>query len=98
MEDHQAPGEAVRLPIGDVLDLHSFPPADIEDLVAHYLDEAAARGLRYVRIVHGKGKGVQQRVVHAVCAAHPCVVGHRLAGEDAGGWGATLVELRVEAR
>ncbi len=97
MDDEGDPDEPVEVPIGDVLDLHSFPPAEVKDLVTHYLEEAAARGFRHVRIVHGKGKGVQQRMVHAVCAAHPRVVSHRLAGEGAGGWGATLVELRVEA-
>lgn len=82
--------------IGDVLDLHTFAPRDVPELVPDYLDECVRLGLRHVRIVHGKGKGVLQRIVHAALDRHPAVVSYRLGGDGAGGWGATLVELDPE--
>ena len=81
--------------IGDELDLHTFRPEDVKELVADYLDEAVAHGFRHVRIVHGKGVGALRRIVHAVLERHPAVVSFRLGDERGGGWGATLVELSV---
>ena len=75
------------------LDLHTFAPRECADLVGEYVTAAAAAGLRHVRVVHGKGTGALRRLVHAVLARHPAVVGYRLADERAGGWGATVVEL-----
>lgn len=80
--------------IGDVLDLHTFAPSDVQSLVADYLDEALERGYDQVRIVHGKGKGVLRRIVHSVLEKHEGVAEYHLAGEGAGQWGATLVRLR----
>jgi DNA-nicking Smr family endonuclease len=79
--------------ITDELDLHTFAPSDVADLVDEYLHEAARRGFARVRIVHGKGKGVLRRTVHAVLDRHPLVASYRLADEHAGAWGATWVEL-----
>ena len=84
-----------RLPIDGTLDLHTFRPADAADVVAEWLDACAAAGLRDVRVVHGKGIGALRRTVHAVLERHPLVLSFRTAGEDGGGWGATLVTLRV---
>lgn len=75
---------------GNELDLHHFRPDEIADLVAEFLEAARAAGHTAVRIVHGKGVGVQRRTVHAVLANHPAVASYRLAD---GNWGATLVEL-----
>jgi DNA-nicking Smr family endonuclease len=86
--------EAVVVEITDELDLHTFAPADVADLVEEYVTEAQRRGFAAVRIVHGKGRGVLRRTVHAVLARHPAVAAFRLADERAGSWGATLVELR----
>jgi len=86
--------EMIELPIDGVLDLHAFRPADVKYLVPDYLDECRKRGILDVRIIHGKGTGVLQRSVHAILARLPEVAAFRLAGEDAGGWGATLVRLR----
>lgn len=86
--------EVIRHPITDVLDLHTFAPRDVKALVADYLDECVGRGFPSVRIIHGKGTGVLSGIVHAVLERHPAVASFQLAAGDAGGWGATLVELR----
>jgi dsDNA-specific endonuclease/ATPase MutS2 len=90
MEDEFGP---VELPIDGILDLHAFDPSDAKDLVAHYLEECRARGIYEVRIIHGKGTGAMRETVHALLGALPFVRSYRLAGEDAGGWGATLASL-----
>ncbi len=86
--------EPIILPIEDVLDLHHFRPKDIPDLLEDYLDACRAKGLYNVRIIHGKGKGVQKSRVHAFLKAHPHVVGFCDAPPESGGWGATLVQIR----
>lgn len=86
--------EVVELPIDGVLDLHAFRPAEVKDLVPDYLAECRKRGILEVRIIHGKGTGRLQRGVHAILGRLPEVVAFRLAGAEAGGWGATLVRLR----
>ena len=86
--------EPVRPPITDELDLHTFRPNEVKDLVLEYLTECQARGLVQVRIVHGKGIGNLRRTVHAVLEKHPDVVSFALANELLGGWGATMVNLR----
>ncbi|MBD3236446.1 MAG: DNA mismatch repair protein MutS [Candidatus Eisenbacteria bacterium] len=82
------------IPIEDALDLHAFHPRDIPVVVEEYLWEAAERGLREVRIIHGKGIGVQRRVVAGILDRHPAVRSHRVASGDRGHWGATIVNLR----
>jgi DNA-nicking Smr family endonuclease len=86
--------EVVELPIDGTLDLHTFRPAEIKDLIPDYLAECRKRGILEVRIVHGKGTGVLQRSVHAILARQPEVIAFCLASGEAGGWGATLVRLR----
>jgi len=86
--------EPVRIPITDVLDLHTVPPRDVEGVVEAYLEEARARGFRALRIVHGKGAGVQRAIVRSVLARTPFVAGFGDAPPEAGGWGATIVNLR----
>ena len=86
--------EAVVLPIDGVLDLHAFRPGEVKSLVAEYIEECCRNGIRDVRIIHGKGTGTLRRTVHAVLERLPAVAGFRLAGEDGGGWGATVVALR----
>ncbi len=92
------PGEPVPLPLDGVLDLHTFLPAEVGELVPEWLAACAAAGLTELRIVHGKGTGALRRSVHALLSRDPRVLSYRLAGEDGGGWGATLVTLAPGAR
>ncbi len=93
-EDGAELPEAVEVPLDGVLDLHLFAPRDIPDVVATYLEECQRAGVLSVRVIHGKGTGFQRGVVAKVLEAHPAVARFRTADERAGGWGATLVELR----
>lgn len=89
-----ADDEPVAVPIEDALDLHAFAPRDVPSVVDEYLRAARDRGFVEVRLVHGRGIGVQRRIVHGVLARHPLVAGFADAPEDRGGRGATLVRLR----
>jgi DNA-nicking Smr family endonuclease len=82
------------LPIDGALDLHTFRPQDIGDLVPAYLAECRARGILQVRVIHGKGVGNLKRCVHALLARLPEVVSFDEAGAHYGGSGATIVNLR----
>lgn len=85
--------DPVELPIDGVLDLHTFHPADVKELLPEYLDECRRRGILTVRVIHGKGTGMLRETVHSLLKQSPQVASFRLAGEDAGGWGATIVVL-----
>jgi DNA-nicking Smr family endonuclease len=92
--DDPLPGDdPVAFPIDGTLDLHAFRPSEVGDLVPEWILACRAAGLREVRIVPGKGTGALRRSVEAILARHPAVISFRTAGEDAGGWGAILVEL-----
>ncbi|MBI4876917.1 MAG: Smr/MutS family protein [Acidobacteria bacterium] len=86
--------EPVRIPVTDVFDLHSVPPRDVKAVVEAYLEEAQRLGLRAVRLVHGRGIGVQRETVRSVLARTPFVVYYGDAPPEAGGWGATVATLR----
>jgi DNA-nicking Smr family endonuclease len=83
-----------ELPIDGILDLHTFSPREVKDLIPEYLAECRQRGILEVRIIHGKGVGALRRQVHAIVGRLPEVDSFRLADASAGGWGATLVTLR----
>jgi dsDNA-specific endonuclease/ATPase MutS2 len=85
--------EPVHIPITDVFDLHSIAPRDVKDAVEAYLEEAHARGFRYVRIIHGRGIGVQRETVRRVLERTEFVQEYADAPLEAGGWGATVVTL-----
>ena len=87
--------EPVKIPIEDALDLHAFAPRDIPSVVAEYLDAAHERGYREVRLIHGRGIGVQRRIVRSVLAKHPRVASFGDAPPERGGPGATIVTLRA---
>jgi len=90
MDEGDAP---VELPIEDSLDLHSFAPRDIAEVVEEYLRAARAAGLVEVRLIHGRGQGVQRARIHALLARFPWVAGAYEAPPERGGWGATVVLL-----
>jgi hypothetical protein len=85
--------EPVRLEIGDVFDLHTVAPREVKAVVAAYLAEARAAGYLSVRIIHGKGKGVQREMVRSILARTPFVLDYTDAPPDGGGWGATVAQL-----
>ena len=87
--------EPVRLEIRDVFDLHSVPPREVRAVVEEYLLEARRRGFRRVRIIHGKGVGVQREAVRKVLARTPFVEHFSDAPPEAGGWGATVAVLKA---
>jgi len=87
-------GEPVPLPIEDAIDLHAFAPRDVASVVDEYLHEAAARGFAEVRIIHGRGRGVQRAAVQELLAGHPRVARFFDAPPERGGWGATVAVLR----
>jgi DNA-nicking Smr family endonuclease len=92
-EDDCENAEPVELPIDGVLDLHTFHPREVRDLLPEYLMVCREKGILDVRIIHGKGTGMLRETVHALLKRLPEVVSFRLAGEDAGSWGATVVRL-----
>ena len=89
-----SPDDPVELPIEDSLDLHSFLPRDVPSVVDEYLRAAHARGFREVRLIHGRGIGVQRGVVQTLLRHHPLVADFGDAPEERGGRGATIVRMR----
>lgn len=94
-EDSPFP-DPVVLPLEDVLDLHPFQPKEIRSVVEEYLTECCTAGFTSVRLIHGKGKGVQRESIRALLARLPFVASFQDAPPDAGGWGATLVFLNLQ--
>ena len=86
--------DPVRIPITDVFDLHTVPPRDVKPVVEEYLIEARRMGFKALRIIHGRGIGVQREMVRAVLARTGFVADFQDAPAEAGGWGATVVTLR----
>jgi len=86
--------EPVRIPITSVFDLHSVPPRDLKPVLEAYLEEAHKLGFRALRIIHGRGIGVQREIVRGVLEKTEFVVSFQDAPAEAGGWGATIVTLR----
>jgi len=80
-------------PIDGVLDLHTFSPREVKDLVPEYIGECLRRGIPEIRIIHGKGTGTLKAIVHSLLKKDPRVAGFRDADPAAGGWGATIVRL-----
>jgi DNA-nicking Smr family endonuclease len=83
-----------RIPITDVLDLHTVSPREVKDVVIEYLTEANRLGFKALRIIHGRGIGVQRQMVRDILSQTEFVLSFCDAPAEAGGWGATLVNLR----
>ena len=88
--------ELVAVPVTDELDLHTFHPGEVAELLDDYFRECVAAGIREVRVIHGKGKGILKKRVRTALRRHPLVADFSDAGFGAGGWGATRVRLRDE--
>lgn len=88
--------EPVIVPITDVFDLHTIQPRDVNVVVKEYLNEARRLGFHSVRIIHGKGIGVQREMVRSILGRTPFVIDWTDAPPEAGGLGATVVRLQVE--
>ncbi len=89
MNDDDLEYETVELPIDGVLDLHTFSPKDVKDLVIVYIDECLKKGITEIEIIHGKGKGVLREIVHSIIDRHPNVISYTCGRT----WGSTLVKL-----
>ena len=92
------PGTPVTLPVEDALDLHTFRPGETAEAVAEYVAAAAAKGLREVRLIHGRGIGAQRAIVRKALERSPHVVSFADAPPDRGGWGATVAVLAAGTR
>jgi dsDNA-specific endonuclease/ATPase MutS2 len=93
-EEYQQIPDTIELDITDVLDLHAFDPKEVKAATAAYLNEALAKGFKLVRIIHGKGIGVQRETVRRVLAETEFVKSFRSGDEFSGGEGATIVHLK----
>ncbi len=94
MDEEFPDSEPLRIPITDIFDLHTVPPRDVEAVVEEYLAEANRLGLKALRIIHGRGIGVQRETVRRVLIRTSFVADFSDAPAEAGGWGATIVSLR----
>ncbi|MGH7795901.1 MAG: Smr/MutS family protein [Candidatus Binatia bacterium] len=89
--------ELVVLTIEDSIDLHAFQPKEVASVVEEYLEACRQAGFSEVRLIHGKGAGVQRNIVRAVLSKHPAVLSYHNAPAEAGGWGATVVFLKPQS-
>ena len=89
-------GEPVVLPIEDSIDLHAFSPKEIPSVAEEYLEQCVRAGFYEVRIIHGRGKGIQRQIVRSILAKHPLVLSFKDASPEASGWGSTVVELKKD--
>ena len=88
--------DPVEIEITDIFDLHTIQPREVKAVVEEYLNQARAKGFRSVRIIHGKGIGVQREMVRSILAKTPFVIDWTDAPAEAGGWGATIVRLKLQ--
>ena len=89
---------AVKIPINGILDLHTFSPREIKNLIDDYIEECLEVGLSDIRIIHGKGKGILRDRVYSILKRHSMVTSFVQAPSEAGGWGAVLVNLKTPPR
>ena len=86
--------EPVVLPIGDTIDLHAFSPKEIPSVVEEYIEQCVRAGIYEVRLIHGRGQGIQRQTVRSILEKHPRVLSFEDAPLESGGWGATVVVLK----
>jgi dsDNA-specific endonuclease/ATPase MutS2 len=89
-------GDPIEFPIDGTLDLHQFQPREVRDVVKDYIDCCLEKKLFKLRIIHGKGIGVQREIVQSILKKHPAVESYRHEGGSGGSWGATVVDLKRE--
>ncbi len=92
--DDDSGDDIIEIPIDGILDLHTFSPAEVKDLIPTYLDECLRLGITEVKIIHGKGKGVLRNIVHSILNKHPYVESYKYGGDS---WGATFVILKAKS-
>jgi dsDNA-specific endonuclease/ATPase MutS2 len=96
-QDHESDSpfsDPVVLPIEDSIDLHAFSPKEIPGVVEEYIEQCVQAGIYEARIIHGRGTGVQRRIVQSILKKNPRVASFKDAPAEAGGWGATVMVLR----
>ncbi len=86
--------EPVKLPLEDCIDLHTFSPKDTPEILESYLEECYKAGFKEVRIIHGKGIGVQREIVRKTFSRNPLIDNFYQAPPEAGGWGATIATIK----
>lgn len=86
----------IRIPVTDVFDLHTVPAREVKAVVENYLEEAYRMGFRALRIIHGRGIGAQREIVRSILSKTPFVAAFSDAPAEAGGWGATVVDLKQQ--
>lgn len=91
---HQDDDQPIEYPIDGTLDLHQFRPQEVKDVVMDYIDCCLEKGVYSLRIIHGKGIGVQREIVRSILEKHPAVLSFRHEEGSGGGWGATVVDLK----
>ena len=92
-ETYNAEQQPVVYPVDGVLDLHTFNPREVKELLLEYIHACRKKGIFEIRIIHGKGTGTLRETVHSILKNIPEVASYRFAGEDGGGWGATIATL-----
>ncbi len=88
----------LKIPVEDILDLHTFRPNEIANLLDDYFEECIKKGIFSVRVIHGKGRGILKRSVYSLLEKNPKVISFKQALPDAGGWGAVIVELKEDKK
>ena len=93
MADNFNDSDAVEIPIDGTLDLHTFNPREVKELLPAYIEECRERGIYEIRVIHGKGTGMLRETVHSILKKLQGIHSFKLADETGGSWGATIVQL-----